>query len=653
MKNIFGQKTGLGLIQVIVAGTIGAILIAALVNAFSGFFKASKTLDHRAQAQGFENLVNLNTGSSASCRETFGIVLGPTGVVDTTGFGATDYRIVNTADLPTTNASPLPELVVPAVKLNAQNYAATSTDFQELKVQDLRLKFDGKSMANAPGLYPVTFVFRLNKKAGSSLGSDEFTRSVKLNVKYVDHPTQAGKKVMADCFSVHGGSPAWQQTCTELGGRVLTATLPGRYLPKERCVMGSTLELAVNEGPDQVEINGGINADGERVDACRYTSGNVIRTENCISRVGNVKGARCIFRDSSKQWQVVNFDKGGTDAVARANPKRVCDKGVQISKNPNGMDELDWNQPLSEAAFTTSLGASDEAYKAALGTITKCFYHPNAPDKSLGCSNSVSPETAVEGAIGSCIYVKNGKLVASNGTTQDRIDAYNAVNGDAQLDFVAGADGKSLNSYTGWMRVENYAQTIYTTRIAGTRKNLVREGRGRPCFRVEVNLSAFDSSAAVPTLVTNAPDFDMAAEPSLVRECVFEGEASEKYTQTSKAITFGTVSGAPPTRLRSLMCHNEMSAAESDTDMNDWTGVGTNEDPELKKGSCWYFKNLKIKNFHDNPPYFTGWVYMNSNIPDGKFKSENGAPILVYRTATQPSVVAVPCNQGVKIQSTL
>jgi hypothetical protein len=318
----------------------------------------------------------------------------------------------------------------------------------------------------------------LKKRPGvESIGMGVFSETVPLAFNVAPDPSGNGKLAMSDCKGSSELDP--EATCDAMGGLWLKAITSGRYMPKPRCNFGNDIFLSNDEAPDPVNVLGGSN-DGQRVEECYYTAGNVVRTYLCPARSPTRSGDRCMFsyganNNWAKQWQVRYFTASSTGGSWSSNVKINCDKGVKVTMNSPMTDVLDHDEPLWLAYGDNEPDTDLDKFlyeQDRINSVTRCR---TSPDQELyvNCSNPNNAAAAKNGQGGSCIYVRNIRLSLSSSSQQSAFNDYNSQCTGSCQDL-------SSNNYTGWIFVSANRPRSSVVQTISAENNLptVREARG-------------------------------------------------------------------------------------------------------------------------------------------------------------------------------
>lgn len=399
-----------------------------------------------------------------------------------------------------------------------------------------------------------------------------------------------------------------KQTCLDLGGQWLEATESGRFMPVPRCNMTDDIFLNTVENPDGIPTNGTANADGAAITECYYGATRN-STYKCTTRVGGTFTADvCAYDSGPKQWKVIRYVGGSPTSTVR----RICNRGVLLSKKSFGVMILNWDEPIEEAIPT--LGSADWIEKANyLQTASQCRVHSRV-ETWKACKNPLMPNAPKAGEVGSCIYVNNGKLNLPD-PYNTYLSYYNADN-DPDIDS---------SNYTGWIYV-NSARSIKLT-VGGL--IAIKEARGIPCYGIEINTENVPNPLSKGS--STPMDASMLGSPALasrVNSCMVTSNTT-------------AVGDNPGTRNTMLSCDqtsvvDPMPIASADID-------DIRDQFPIK--SCWYFNNVSIKNYSTVFSY-VGWMYIQGNLPTGTTMDASDRFINV----TKP-IVGVPCRpEGIQFE---
>lgn len=400
-----------------------------------------------------------------------------------------------------------------------------------------------------------------------------------------------------------------KNTCLNLGGQWLEATETGRFMAIPRCNMTDDIYLNVSENPDGVPVNGTSTSDGVAITECYYGA-TKNTTYRCVTRVGsNYTADVCAYDSIAKQWKVIKYVNGAPTTTVR----KICTRGVLASKKSSGYTVLNFDEPLEEAI--PSLASADWFQKTRyLQTVTQCRIYSRTETWKT-CKNPVSPEAALQGDTGTCVYIKNGKLSLPSGSITDNFNYYNTDN-DPDLNTA---------DYTGWIYVNS--KRVFKQAAGGSLS--IREARGYPCYAVEVNTEnvppEVSTGSGVPLLGTM---LGSPASPARVKNCLV----------TSNSLYVGE---NPGTRNHILVCDQSSSTDPLPLDTTDINDIRD----QYPKKACWYFNNVKIK---DYSILFgvSSWLYITGTLPTSTVMDPGTSQF------QNPSkqVIATPCNSGIEFE---
>ncbi len=432
-------------------------------------------------------------------------------------------------------------------------------------------------------------------------------------------PEDTTDRKIVSCYS-SSGEMKLDALCKDLGGRWLA----GVYMPAEKCNMTNDISLDMIEWPDehlpigdekQIPGDGCVSELGERVSECRYQSAGSIKTYNCTSRCGNRKGYRCAYDRPSKKWGIWYYNSSGV----KTTKSRDCDRGVVVSTRSPAYARIDWEDDLKSAFNPTA--ESDDRYTLAerndrIASVSRCQYVPDG-DWWTQCSNNTNEKGAIEGAVGTCIWVDNVRLTGDS--TPGRVNNYCTSIGGCPL-----GSNMTVANYTGWIRV-----TSTRNYLTSNPNSHIQEARGYPCFVVEVNTaSAEEKNFTIPSSLDNntAPTNAEFADPSSIKECY----ASDSQDPAEPSHTGD--------RRPAFQCNNP----DTIDDRSD-LGVGT----------CWYVSNLRLN--RNDYSVWNGWVYFNAAAGSnggarGNFQAGTGI-IDGPGAGSASQSFATPCRAGVRKQA--
>jgi len=594
------KKSGVSLVGVLVAGGIMGFLAIGMATLFTDLNTNTKRVDLKVQSQNLDNLARLSMTTPANCENSLDL--------------ATRDIVIAKNKLPLATGSPENlSINIDYLKL-ADKKLGSNTEHGDLKINDITLVLPRPINIME---YVADLQIRTSAKHENSA---RYLSSSPIFIQFKDHPTDPDKVQISSCYAKAGTEP--EQTCGDMGGQWLT----GPYMPKSRCNLTGDLVLANNEGPDIVPFNGEISESGTRAVEC-YVQGRTkitVSTYSCAGRPGR-RGVRCVFDTNIKQWVQRSYSSTGVAGAL----KRYCSKGVKMSMTSSGTELIDWNEPLSTAFNEPTFTREQELDH--LNTITRCKYLAGQ-DSWLICKNSTTPNDAIEAKSGTCVFVNNVKL--SGSTTQARINEHNLSCGD---DTNCSINNK--NDYTGWIYIDGYPRKDEVKKSGSAYYQLVTEARGRPCFEVEVNMSAAVSEDL--TTRTLPPDATLASTPSNIRHC------SIKNT---------SIANSGLENHHTLACQNqELSLDSDDSDESIVKGAG-----RLTKGQCWYVSNMKLgRNYYrasgnagtpttGSDRRYTGWVYALATVENNKYTATSSDNYIIHSSvATQ--MKAIPCTEGIRV----
>lgn len=444
-----------------------------------------------------------------------------------------------------------------------------------------------------------------------NLDSTKLVRPLKPSVIKVVIVTNGGPntaKVINSC--ILSDKLDAKKTCLDLGGQWLEATESGRFMAIPRCNMTDDIYLNVSENPDGMPTKGTASDEGVAITECYYGA-TKNTTYRCTTRVGaHYTADVCAYDSGSKQWKVIRYVDGSPTATVR----RICTRGVLASKKSSGYTILNYNEPI-ENAIPELASANWFEKTNYLQTVTQCRIYSRTETWKT-CKNPVTPTTALHGESGSCIYVVNGKLNLPGGAITDNFNYYNADN-DPDL---------STADYTGWI----YVNSARALKLSAGGSIAIKEARGYPCYAVEVNsenVPEIHTTGDLPP--TNVAMFDSSSEANRVKKCLIR----------SNLLYAGE---NPGTRNQIITCDQSSSTDAlplTTTDINDIRDQFPNK-------SCWYFKNVKVKDYNALLFSTSSWMSIKGNLPTstvmnvGTNEFEN----------TSKSIIAIPCSAGIEFE---
>lgn len=400
-----------------------------------------------------------------------------------------------------------------------------------------------------------------------------------------------------------------KKTCNDLGGQWLEATEAGRFMAIPRCNMTDDIFLNVSENPDGMPVNGTATPEGVSITECYYGA-TKNTTYRCTTKVGSHYSADvCAYDAGAKQWKVIKYVDGAPTATVR----RICTRGVLASKKSSGYSVLSFDEPIENAI--PALAGEDWFEKAKyLQTVTQCRIYSRTETWKV-CKNPVSPELALAGEVGSCIYVKNGKLSLPSGAVEDNFGYYNLDN-DPDLNKA---------DYTGWI----YVNTKRTYKLSLGGSLAIKEARGYPCYAVEINT---ENSPSATTVGNKTPkDSEMLGDPAVPGRV-------QKCLMTSNVLYAGENAGV---RNHILTCDQSSSTDPlplTTTDIDDIRD-------QYPKKSCWYYNNVKVKDYLALGSY-TGWLFLTGTLPTGMSMDSSS---LAFRNSSK-AIIAAPCSSGIDFE---
>lgn len=616
----------MSIVAVMVASAIAMTLIAALTTFLNNVQKGTRGVDLKLKSQDFGSIIRYSVAKPDNCKVALNLDAEPIKI--------------ETAKLPVKSGTytyPLPTLVLTNKVFNVGVVEGP------LKVTDLSLIFPP---ALPSGEFIATLNVSLAAVAGAQgFGASQFAHSIPLQVSVEKDGTLT---IVKSCYlqnSIDG-----QATCDGLGGR----WLEGSYMPKNRCSMSAELNLASNEGPDGIPTNGETSVKGERADECYYQpeGGINVQTYSCPGITGTLGGARCHFDAKSKSWGIWSFD-GNNKPIWRYVD---CTKGVRISSRAPSVATLAWNQELHEAYGETSYDYLKEIDR--LHTVKRCKFAPDL-DQWFDCSNSRTPDDALQGKVGSCVFVRGVDLSGFAGY----IMRHNDMCGSAP-------NCKILNNgrdYTGWIRVASPRFTSLQVPAAGRIEPLLKEATGYPCFLTEVDKNVYnDPRLDDPT--DDPPTEALATQPSNIKQCIMELGAYEKQLPLGL-----TMASAPAKRRTVIPCVNDALAVTSSDSVRNTFGLN----------KCWYVastnvsdakKSIRIANHFEgalyplptiNRAFDKGWVQMQTyqlppdyavgpdfikwHVPNFASKDYRLFYDSTFANHGYGYITANPCNVGVRV----
>lgn len=401
-----------------------------------------------------------------------------------------------------------------------------------------------------------------------------------------------------------------KKTCLDLGGQWLEATEAGRFMAIPRCNMTDDIFLNVSENPDGMPTKGTSTDDGVAITECYYGA-TKNTTYRCTTRVGAHYSADvCAYDSTSKQWKVIKYVDGSPTATVR----RICTRGVLASKKSSGYAILNYNEPI-ENAIPELASATWFEKTNYLQTVTQCRIYSRT-ETWKACKNPISPSLALQGESGSCIYVTNGKLNLPAGAITDNFNYYNTDN-DPDL---------NVSDYTGWI----YVNSARSVKLSAGGNIAIKEARGYPCYAVEVNSENVPETHTAGSLPpTDVTMFDTSPEGSRVKKCLIR----------SNLLYVGE---NPGTRNQIIMCDQTSSTDPlplATTDINDIRD-------QYPKKSCWYFRNVKVKDYNVLLFNTSSWLYISGSLPASTIMNSGTSE---FENASK-SIIATPCNSGIEFE---
>lgn len=620
----FGNRNGMSLPAVMMTSALAISLVAALTTFLTNVQKGTRGVDLKLKSQDFGNLLRYSLAKPENCRSVLNIDANP-------------IRIETTL-LPSKAGTYT--YTVPEIVLTNKPYRVGTTE-GALKITNIDLVFPP---AQPSGEFVASLNVALEAVGGApSFGASHFVHTVPLQISVEPDGTLTAVK---SCFMQ--SSLDGQATCASLGGR----WLEGPFMPKNRCSMASDLVLALNELPDGIPANGDTSDSGERVQECYWQpqGGISVQTFSCLGMAGSLGGTRCHFDPTTKSWGVWAYGPSGPAARLWE-----CSRGVKVSSTAPATEGLEWNDELHKAWKETSYDYLLEADR--MPTVKRCKVAPDL-DQWLDCSNSRTPDDALQGKAGSCLFARNINLLGFLGP----ISRYNEICQNAGGQGCTPIDPRN---YSGWIRVTVPRFVSLQPTGGGQMQPVMKEAMGYPCFLTEVDKTLYaDPNLSAPT--TTPPTQAEATQPTNIKQCIMSLPAYEQFLPP--------VVSSASMRRTIIPCDNgPLTATSSDALRNSF---GANR--------CWYLaslnasdptKAIRIANHYEgtaypyspiNRPFNEGWVNMQSyqlplDIVSGLTPAKWLAPGIAandYRLSFDSAfpnhangyIMGNPCNVGVRVQ---
>lgn len=592
------RKSGFGLLETLIAATIGALVLMGIMRVFKTTFDGQRRADTKNDVQSLETRIKNLIAEEATCTPSF--------------IANLRSSTFDPADLPEYNDDV--NKASAAVKLGSGELLGPGSTYGHFKLGALELKIIGP--VGTAGLFEAALVmdFDTGDTVGRQLTGGKLNqRNVPVMLKTDAIPgSQPPMRKITGCYGKGG-----------MSGREICQSLSGRWINSlDRCYFGGDLKLNQFECVDPAEFLAGGALEGASLETCFRRWGALRLEYKCWNDVKATWWPKCTC--GRPGWQVTRPMDGYTwfNCDGGVMIKVPDEKTVFLKSNEFTDGKFAGAPPDGETAtyVTTDRLTTDQLLEAddSAAGVVECYPNPANTKEIWRCQ----AERATLGQYASCIFV----------------DGSRAWDG-----------AHYLQNYTGWIWT-GYGRGLLQLGAGNNAYTVVTEALGRKCFLVK---KAAASASGMSARFSDTVDPGPAAVPNIltdetrfkdIKQCVFMGGDTSAGNDPAPA-------SAWPYRGRYIQrfpCNN------SNVDTGNLAG-DTSTNPTLDLGTCWYFDDVVL-------PYrfakskgvtagrkWSGWAYLLSNLPDEFYDTVSGTNHVKIQANKSPVLNAVPCNLGVRI----
>lgn len=625
-KNVLTGCRGFGVIEVLVAGTIGMLLAYATTRMFDIQFRGQKRVETKVDMQTLQNRLHTILSSEDTCTANFAEIL--------------TNKEFNPAALSDFNNDPTKSTA--GIRLGDATVLTSGSKSGTLLIGSLRLRIAGEILPMGGGRYDSAIELRADTSdsSGRALAGGELAPR-NIPVLLITEPVSSSSpplRRITRCVAKSGMTGP--EACELIGGRWVSSL--------GRCYMGGELKLGQFEYIDPAEFAVGGPLEGAVIDECYFRYYSRTLSYRCFNTPVTAV-PWCMFqRDmspaSNNGW-VLKYPRWSSIL-------RNCSGGVVIRVPDQKLGFLHPNEyapgyffgPPPEGAApingqtSSALGITEYSRNfAVLDSVLECQTRPEDANFRK-CSQE---ERAFRGLASSCIFVNNARV----------------------YDL---ATSRWESGYTGWIwTTQNRTTSVRPSVYAVNRYTTTVEAKGYKCTTVKYLTDSADApllhfnynsiaDPEDPMTISNLLVNDQRAKS--VSECLFVGlEGTDTTAATPTPANVDPTNGVGA-YLHRYSCDN--SKLELDYLVGDGAAYG--ENPSLTNGTCWYVKGIQLSanykrdsRVNNTTNVYTGWVRMLENFPDNKYKVEpSGQPdenAMIPKVGVVRKLLAVPCNAGVRI----